>query len=130
MLTKLLRSMNHLEVVAHQDVPDQVFLADGAHYDNTAVIPLLRRKCSSIIAVDSENSRQCGPCAHMMEMALADLGITFNPPYYEGDCLHYSVCVTRSSRPPYYEGDCLRYSVFVTRTSRACCWIRLASVYE
>lgn len=54
-----------------------MFLADGGHFDNTAVLPLLKRKCRRIIAVDSEDNREVPPLRHMLDMALSELGVTF-----------------------------------------------------
>ena len=77
-MTKALRAAGYCEIVAHHNPPDQVFLADGGHFDNTAILPLLRRRCSKIIAVDSEDCREVPPLKHMMNMALTELGITFH----------------------------------------------------
>lgn len=41
MVSNLIKSAHEVTLVAHKD-PDQVFLADGGHYENSAILPLLR----------------------------------------------------------------------------------------
>eukprot|EP00656_Telonema_subtile_P050268 TRINITY_DN6471_c0_g1_i1.p2 TRINITY_DN6471_c0_g1~~TRINITY_DN6471_c0_g1_i1.p2 ORF type:complete len:887 (+),score=169.76 TRINITY_DN6471_c0_g1_i1:3194-5854(+) len=79
MIGKIFRATQHVEIVAHSE-PDQVFLADGGHFENTAIIPLLRRKVDRIIAVDAEDSRDLRPLKDMMQVALDELGVTFRLP--------------------------------------------------
>ena len=71
-----MRSSEHVTLVAHKK-PDQVFLADGGHFDNTAILPLLRRKCSTIVYVDCEANRDVHTMLNTIKLALDDFGLTF-----------------------------------------------------
>jgi len=58
----------------------EVFLADGGHLDNSAVLPLLRRQCKVILAVDAESGRKCASLIKLVSTAQETLRCTFSIP--------------------------------------------------
>lgn len=76
MICHFLQAGAEVTCCAHKN-PNQVFLADGGHYENLGVIPLLRRKCARIISVDSCPDREMDTMNHMMDFAQAEQGVTF-----------------------------------------------------
>ena len=54
--------------------PQQVFVADGGHYCNLGIVPLLRRRCTKICAVDAADDRSLHDILSMISSAERDLG--------------------------------------------------------
>ena len=57
-----------------------VFLADGGHSDNSAVFPLLRRRCKHILAVDASAGHDMASVNMVMDLARKELSIEWRPP--------------------------------------------------
>jgi len=64
------------------DAP-QVFLADGGHIDNSAVLPLLRRRRTTIIAVDASPDRELASIRTLLFISSQELECVWRPPAYE-----------------------------------------------
>jgi len=67
-----------------EDVP-MVFLADGGHCDNSAVLPLLRRKRKTIIAVDAAPDRALESIRELIHVTSKQLHCSWRPPMGEGN---------------------------------------------
>jgi len=79
------RSMRHNIVVSNpteSGVPE-VFLADGGHLDNSAILPLLKRQCKCIIAVDGEGGRKCSTVYQMISQSRRFANCSFSIPHIE-----------------------------------------------
>lgn len=63
--------------------PAEVFLTDGGHIDNSGAFPLLRRKCQTILAVDSDKTRRCNSLYLLMELSRRRLDCAWMVPAKE-----------------------------------------------
>ena len=80
-----LRYCGATQVVGHGsegDIP-QVFLADGGHCDNSAMLPLLRRKRRKIVAVDASPNRHLESVNCIIKLAAEQLHCSWRPPMDE-----------------------------------------------
>jgi len=64
-----------------------VFLADGGHAENTSILPLLRRQCTRILAVDAgvRNTRRMRAFRQLVKLAHEQLGCSFCPANSDAD---------------------------------------------
>lgn len=58
-------------------IPENLYLSDGGHTENLALLPLLRCKCSHIILVDAEASEGCSTLLEALSLAREHMNVSF-----------------------------------------------------
>jgi len=62
----------------------EVFLADGGHIDNSGVLPLLRRRCPLIIAVDAAVGRNMHSIQEVIRLSSEEINCSWEVPHDDG----------------------------------------------
>jgi len=86
----ILRGLRHCIVLPKiemraNDGAANVFLADGGHIDNSAVLPLLKRQHKRILAMDAAENRKLISIRKILSLAQSELGVSWSPPISVGE---------------------------------------------
>ncbi len=61
----------------NEEIPDVLYLSDGGHMENLALLPLLNVKCRKIYLIDCEAATTCNSLINALQLARKHLNIKF-----------------------------------------------------